>query len=597
MSPYSPQKHDKEHHRNMIVALILAGLVMFAWEIFYNMPMRQAREAAQAEQSRLKAEQLKNSPAAKADNFGGIDIEDSYNLSTDDIQIKQLPPRNEVLRQAPRVKINNGRIHGSISLKGARIDDVTLADYKQTIEKNSPEVILMSPAGSQDANFIELNWIAEKKSTKIPKPDTLWEIANGNILTENSPITLRWDNGEGLIFYITYSLDKNYMFSAEQSIENYGNDTLVFFPYGLISKSKIIDNGKAPLGILHTGAIGVINDKLEEVDYDDLREDKNYQYDESNGWIGITDKYWFKALLPQNNEKFKSNFRYSNASGTEKFQVDYLGEGKYLSPGQKISYSANIFAGAKELALLESYEEKYNARLFDRAIDFGFLYFLTKPLSHLLKFFYNLVGNFGIAIILLTFCVKLALFPIARKGYISMGRLKELGPKMKDLKDRNKDDKAGMNQALMQLYRDEKVNPASGCLPILLQIPIFFALYKVLFISLEMRHAPFFGWIQDLSAPDPTSFWNLFGLLPFDGPAFLTIGVWPIAMAFTMFLQQLVSPAPTDPMQAKVMRFLPLLFLFMFYSFPAGLIIYWTFSNLLTFSQQFYFTRRHPRDK
>lgn len=579
---------DPQYNRNLILTFTLICVMMGMWYYFYEIPHRrdqvEQRNKAQAEvalqQAELQKLQAQREAALAAGNIKSM-LSDESPL-----------PREKVISVAERVKISTPKLHGSINLDGARIDDITLANYKQTLAKDSPEVILLSPSGSEEPAFVESGWVAENKAIAAPNSTSVWKVEGNNVLTTGNPVTIEWDNGAGFTFRNTYSVDANYMFVIKQSITNNSANGAGFYPYGLINKVEPkLD--KPPVGVLHTGPLGVMDKTLTEVSYKSLRDDKKVEFPDSTGWVGITDKYWAKALIPQQDEKYKANFRYTESGKVEKFQVDYLGGLRTVAPGATVEYNTKLLAGAKELQVLESYTAEYKIPLFDRLIDFGWLYFLTKPLMHALIYFYHLIGNYGLAILALTFCVKLVLFPLARKSYISMGKIRDLTPKLQAIRERYKDDKMEVSKKTMELYKKEKVNPAAGCLPILLQMPIFFALYKVFYVSIEMRHTPFFGWISDLSSPDPTSFVNLFGLLPFIPPSFLMIGAWPCIWAVSMYVQQLISPPIADPTQAKVMKMLPLFLCVLFATMPAGLVIYWTFSNIMTIAQQAYFLKFH----
>ena len=507
---------DPAQQKNLYIALFLAGIVMLLFEVFYNAPAREAREKARIEAEQKHLEQT-ISDDLKPNNMV-IGDDESFKISSDDLVTKKTyPNREDVISQSVRDKFDNSEIHGSINLQGMRIDDLTLKNYYQTIEKEA-EVVLMSPSETKNSNFVQFSWIAHQGHIKTPDKNSVWTKTGAN--------TYEWDNGEGFRFVTEITLDDNYLFHVKQTILNGSSETATFSPFGLVSKTELRED-VAPLGIMHTGPMGVFEGELTEVGYDDLRDEGSQKFDSAIAWIGISDKYWLKALVPQGGEKYKVNFRYNNKGNEEKFQVDYLGVGQEIRPGYSISYETKLFAGAKELDVIEGYQNQFNIKLFDRAIDFGWFYFMTKPLTEFLSAIYEYVGNFGIAILILTLCVKICLFPLARKGYRSMAKLRTLTPKMKELQEKHKDDRMALQQAMMKLYQKEQVNPASGCVPILLQIPVFFALYKVLFVSLEMRHAEFYGWIQDLSASDPTSWWNLFGLLPFESPDFLAIGIWP----------------------------------------------------------------------
>ena len=581
---YNPTENDPEHQKRLILAVVISTIVMGLWYYFYQMPLQHAKQEAQKQ---VHAAQLKQ----KQEEAANTNPESILATVPTTAQGAPAPSREEVLKLSPRVNISNGRLHGSIRLIGARLDDITLVNYREKLAKNSPEVALMNPKGAKHANFIDIGWIAEG-NLKTPDGNSLWTLESGATLTPETPVTISWDNGQGQKFYIDYSVDKNYMFNINQRLENNSGAEVKFLPYGLISKAEKMDEENF---ILHTGPMGVMDGTITEVAYSKLRKEPRQEFNNSTGWIGITDKYWFKSLIPQRDETYKATFQQSVIGDIERFQVDYLGTSHSVKPGTTSSYKMQIFTGAKELKLLEKYAVEQNIPHFERAIDFGWFHFITKPMYYTLIKFYSWLGNFGLAILLLTLCVKLLLFPLARKGYISMGRLKQLQPKISELQKRYKDDKLELQKNMMALYKKEKVNPAAGCLPIILQIPIFFSLYKVFFVSIEMRHAPFFGWIKDLSERDPTSLFNAFGLLPYDVPSFLMIGVFPCIMGVTMYIQQLLQPAPADPMTAKMLRMMPLIFLFMFASFPAGLVIYWCFSNTLTILQQLYFLRNHPR--
>ena len=497
--------------------------------------------------------------------------------------------REEVLGEGDRVAIETPRVHGSLALTGGRIDDLWLSDYRDTLDADSPEVLLLSPLGTPAAYYAEFGWApAFQGATKVPDAQTKWT-ANRKTLTPQNPVTLTWDNGEGLIFSREVSIDNNYMFTVNQRVENTGTASVTLFPYALASRTGLPDT----LGffILHEGPIGVFNETLNEVKYDKLIDDGPIAETSTGGWIGMSDKYWLVALVPDQDTEFKAGFRHSIA-GDDKFQVDYLGTGVTIAPGTIGEVTNRVFAGAKEVETLEAYRTGLGIDRFDLAVDWGWLFFLTKPIFQAIEYLFGLIGNFGVAIIVFTAFVRLLFFPLANKSFRSMGKMRMLQPEMTRLREAYKDDRERMTKETMELYKREGVNPLSGCMPILLQIPVFFALYKVLFVTIEMRHAPFYGWIKDLSAPDPTSFVNLFGLIPFDPPGFLTIGIWPLLMGLTMFLQQKLNPAPPDPIQAKVFMFLPVIFTVILAGFPAGLVIYWTANNTLTIAQQWIIMRR-----
>ena len=556
--------------RNLILAIVLSVVIILGFQFFYEMPrMREAQERAEAQRATTQTAPAEPAPVQPPAAVPGASA--------------PVPAGPE----APRLRIDNGRLHGSISLKGARIDRLTLADYRETIASNSPEITLLSPPGSSNPYFAEFGWVGGAGAGPVPSSETVWQ-AQGERIGPDSPVTLRWDNGQGLAFAQEVGVDRDYMFQVRRTVTNSGTAPVTLYPYGLLSRWGT----PATMGfyILHEGPIGVFNSTLEEVNYDDVVEERLVEAESTGGWLGFTDKYWLASLIPQQDMAYKAAFRHE-AQG-DRYQADFRGAALTVQPGQTVEVTDRLFAGAKEVNLLDAYSERYGIPLFDRAVDFGWFYFMTKPIFQILNYLHAAVGNYGIAILILTLIVKALFFPLANKSYKAMSQMKKLQPEMMKLRERYGEDRAKMNQELMALYKREKVNPVSGCLPILVQIPVFFALYKVLFVSIEMRHAPFYGWIQDLSAPDPTTIFNLFGLLPFDPPSFLMIGVWPLLMGVTMFLQTKLNPQPADPMQARIMLLLPLMFIFLFATFPAGLVIYWTWNNLLSIAQQWVIMRR-----
>jgi len=601
----NPHTNDPLYTRNMVMTFLVVAIFMGAWYYFYQMPHQKAMQAVEAKMRQEQA--LKDAEFKKIQAEHGGTIPEGTTIGQG--AIIETKPRADVLATTNRIKISTASLHGSIDLTGARLDDVTLAAYKETLAKNSPEVVLLTPPGTEHAEFIETGWVSSDASIPAPDAKTVWQADSGQTLTPSTPVTLTWDNGKGFKFITKYSIDENYMFSVDQQIQNGTSVKANFLPYALISMAE--PKTKSPAPGITIGPIGVVDGTLQKIDYTKLREKQKIEFENSTGWMGITDKYWAKALVPPVNESHKTSFRYSLDGDLERFQADYMGTERAVAPGQTISYNSKVFAGAKELKVLDKYSNIYSIPLFDRLIDFNVLYFLSKPMMKALIYFYSLIGNFGLSILLLTFCVKLLLFPLARKSYISMGRIRDLSPKIQKLREQYKDDKMELNRRTMELYKTEKVNPASGCLPLLLQIPIFLALYKVFYISIEMRHAAFFGWIKDLSAQDPTSILNLFGALPFDPKIYanmfevagyhplasLMIGVWPCLWACTMYIQQKLQPPMADPAQARMMKFLPLVLVVLFATMPAGLVIYWTFSNCLTIFQQLYFIKHHGQRK
>jgi YidC/Oxa1 family membrane protein insertase len=502
--------------------------------------------------------------------------------------------REAALVTSARVRIETPTLSGSISLTGGRVDDLILSEYRETIEPDSPNIVLLSPPESEAAYFADFGWSSIAPGIDLPNADTVWT-ANSPVLTPDRPVTLSWENGQGLRFERTYTVDELYMFTVAQRVVNNSDKAVSLAPYGLISRTGT----PQILGfyILHEGLLGVFNDTLQEVDYSDLKDDGRIEQQTTGGWIGITDKYWLVALVPDQDKTVDTRFLYDGASDTDKYQTDFLYEALNIPSGATAEATSRLFAGAKKVSGLDDYRDRLGIARFDLAVDFGWFYFLTKPLFYALHYIAQMVGNFGVAILILTVGVKLVFFPLANKSYASMAKMRRLQPQMVELRERFKDDKQRLNQEMAALYKKEGANPISGCLPIVIQIPVFFALYKVMFVTIEMRQAPFFGWIQDLSAPDPTSIVNGFGLLPWVVPNLgpldvINIGVWPLLMGLTMFLQQRLNPQPPDPIQAKIFMFMPIIFTFLLARFPAGLVIYWTWNNILSMSQQYVIMRR-----
>jgi YidC/Oxa1 family membrane protein insertase len=595
--------------RNLIMAVVASVTILLGWQFLYEQPRVEkemaARKAAQIEATKNKPVAVPGQKPATSNGQGPTVPSPTPQTMVPSVpgsaaQIPTAPvvgvpvkpsgpSRASILQKAPRVQISSDRLTGSIQLKGGQIDDLVITNYRKTLDASSPAITLLSPTGTKNPYYAQFGWVAGNSSVKLPTTETVWT-ADRTTLSPKQPLKLSWDNGQGLKFNRTITLDENYMFSVTQVVENNSRKTITLYPYGLVSRTGTPET----LGffILHEGLLGVFNGQLKEVDYDDVQDAKTISQRSKGGWIGITDKYWLTALIPDQKADTQTNFRHNLQLKKDKYQVDYLGDPKVIPAGSSGYVSNQLFAGAKEVKVLDSYEEDLGISRFDLAIDFGWFYFLTKPIFYVLLWFADHIGNFGLAILLLTVLIKLVFFPLANKSYRAMSRLKQLQPKMTKLRDRHKDDKAKMNEAMMKLYKTEKVNPAAGCFPMLVQIPVFFALYKVLFVSIEMRHAPFYGWIQDLSAPDPTSLFTLFGVIPWTPPEFLMIGIWPILMGITMFMQQKLNPAPADPMQAKIFMFLPLMFTFMLARFPAGLVIYWAWNNILSIAQQWVIMRR-----
>ena len=492
--------------------------------------------------------------------------------------------REEALKENDRVKFENDNIIGSISLKGATIDDLTFKDYNVELNGNE-SVKLLNPRNVDDGYVIESGFVTNNKNIDIPNASTLWKISGNNILKVNNPIKLSWSNNQGITFEKHISLDDQFLFTVKEKIINKSNKSYNFYSYGQIIRNELPEI--SGFYILHEGFLSVLDDELIEEDYDDIQEKKFTQIAQE-GFVGISDKYWITSIIPQKGKEFKTTFDYKN-----KFRANYIStQGSEVGPNSSLEEKIQIITAAKRVNIIDGYAEKLNINKFDLVIDWGFMYFITKPLFFALDYFFKLLGNYGLAIIAVTVCIRLAFFPLANFSFKSMGKMKLLAPEMARLKELHKDDKMKLQQAMMALYKKEKVNPMSGCLPILVQIPVFFAFYKILFVTLEMRHMPFYGWIKDLSDRDPTSIFNLFGLIPWDPPSFLLIGAWPIIMGITMFIQQKLNPTPPDPIQAKIFMFFPLFLTVILAPFAAGLVIYWSFNNIFTMIQQYIVQRK-----
>ena len=560
--------------RNLLLAIVLSLGILLFFQAFFAPPAPPPRERQVGEagsDGSLPRAETENLPGAPAEAGGTAVME-----------------RAEAMAESPRVSIDNPVLRGSISRTGARIDDLILNNYRETVETDSEDIVLLDPQGTVRPYYASFGWTSTDSSLALPKSDTVWE-SDRDSLAPGRPVTLTWDNGQGLTFEQRLSLDENYLFEIAWRVENRGDKAVTLSPYGLVSRTGTPDI----LGfyILHEGLIGVFDEQLTELDYDDLRESGEEKHETAGGWIGITDKYWLVALIPDQERAVKARFLHDGRGGADKYQTDFLYAPVSIPAGGDSEAVSRLFAGAKEVGLLDDYAEELAIPLFDRAVDFGWFYFLTKPLFQALHYIAGVSGNFGIAILVLTVGIKLLFFPLANKSYAAMAKMRKVQPEMLKLRERHGDDKQKLNQEMMALYKREGANPLAGCLPILIQIPVFFALYKVLFVTIEMRHAPFFGWVRDLSARDPTSILNLFGLMPWGVPALgpleiVSLGVWPILMGLTMFLQQKLNPQPADPLQAKIFLFMPIIFTFLLASFPAGLVIYWTWNNLLSIVQQ-----------
>jgi YidC/Oxa1 family membrane protein insertase len=556
-------------NKNVLLAVILSTAILIGWSFYFENP-----EEAQRKRAEIQGKTETQTSIQKPEAPQPSKANPAKSIS-----------RNEALKESDRVLIENKNLSGSISLRGALIDDIILKNYRETLDPNSKPIVLLSPKKYEQGYFVESGWATTKSDIKVPDNNSLWQIKEGKKLTPNSPITLEWNSREGLIFSKKIEIDDKYLFKITETVRNDKNRAVDLFHYGQITK-----NAKPTTEnfyILHEGLIGVVDKNLKEETYSAVEKEKK-TYNGKSGWFGITDKYWMSAIIPESGKSFKGEYSFTN-----NYKANFIiSEPNTISPQKSATGNIKIFIGAKEVYPIDNYAEKEKIDRFDLAIDWGWFYFITKPLFFVIDYIFKIVGNFGVAIIILTALVRIVFFPLSNYSFKSMAKMKVLQPEMLRIKELYKDDVRRTQQEMMALYKREKVNPLSGCLPILVQIPIFFAVYKMLFVTLEMRHAPFFGWIKDLSAADPTTIFNLFGLIPWEPPTFLMIGIWPILMGITMYLQQKLNPAPPDPIQAKIFAWFPFIITIMLASFPSGLVIYWTASNILTMAQQYYIMRK-----
>jgi len=549
--------------RNVIAAISLSAAVIILYSLFFQ------PDPAKIKQNLAKQKKIENNTDTpsldKNENFAKLS-------------------RTDALKENDRIQFENGSVVGSISLKGAAIDDLTFKEYN--IELNgSDKITLLNPRNVEDGYLIESGFVSTNKNIVIPDASTVWKVSGNKKLTNNSPIKLTWSNSQGITFEKYISLDDQFLFTVKEKIINSSNKSYNFYSYGQIIRNKLPEI--SGFYILHEGFLSVLDDQLIEEDYDDIQE-KKFTQTAQEGFVAISDKFWVTSVIPPKGKEFKTTFDYKN-----KFRANYIStKGIEVKANSSIEEKIQIIVAAKRVNVIDGYAESLNINKFDLAIDWGFMYFITKPLFFVLDYFFKLLGNYGLAIIAVTVCIRLAFFPLANFSFKSMGKMKLLAPEMARLKEIHKDDKMKLQQSMMALYKKEKVNPMSGCLPILVQIPVFFALYKVLFVTIEMRHMPFYGWIHDLSDRDPTSLFNLFGLIPWDPPSFLLIGAWPIIMGITMFIQQKLNPTPPDPIQAKIFMFFPVFLTVILAPFPAGLVIYWSFNNIFTMIQQYIVQRK-----
>ncbi len=557
-----------ENQKNLFLAIIISMAIIFGFQLLVPQPER--------------------APIAEEQTFE----ENSVELSIQNTNTQIVINRDEVISSSGRVIFDNGKIKGSINLEGGFIDDLVLEEFRETLDPTSDLIEFLNPLGSQDAYYLDTGWVSSDSTLELPNNKSIWKTDKTSMGVDD-PVKLFWKNSQGITFEKIISLDENYLFNVDQRVINNSDRSFDLFPFGLSKRQGIPEMQN--FFILHEGPISITDGVLEEYDYDDLKENKKIKHTSIGGWIGITDKYWQTAIIPNQNEPIHQTYSYSFAENVDNFQTDIVGEKIAVSNGASISHNFKLFAGPKIVSVIDTYMEEYGIQEFDRSVDFGWFYFLTKPIFNVLQFVFGYVGNFGWSIIAFTILMRICFFPLAQQSFKSMAKMKKLGPEMQRLKEQYGDDRAGMQKEMMALYKREKANPIAGCLPILLQIPVFFALYKVLFVTIEMRHAPFIGWIHDLSAPDPLGLLTAFGFFDWNVPGILqlfNIGIWPILMGISMFLQQKLNPAPVDKMQAKIFMFLPIVFTFVLGGFAAGLVIYWTTNNVLSMAQQYVIQRK-----
>jgi len=554
--------------RNVVFAIALSFAVLFGWSVIFETPEIEKEKKIEQQENLENEDKKSSAPSVNLEKTGSLNIS-----------------REDAIKSTKRIKFENANVIGSISLKGGLIDDITFKKYNETLGAVK-KVTYLNPAESNNGYFVETGWAASNLGkTALPNTETIWKIKGNDKLSEGNPVLIEWDNKSGLIFRKKIELDDKFLFRVTQEVKNKSNQRIELYPYAQITRNENPD--VTDFYILHEGFIGVFDEELKEDSYNDI-EDRKKEYNADSGWLGITDKYWLTALVPERDQSFKGEFLFRNG-----FKANYIqNKPVVVQPSSSKSSETKIFIAAKEVKVIDGYADSEKINKFDLTIDWGWFYFFTKPLFFIMNYLFELTKNFGIAILLVTAAVRLLFFPLANYSFRSMAKMKILQPELLRLKELHKDDKVKLQQEMMALYKREKVNPLSGCLPILIQIPFFFAIYKMLFISLEMRHQPFFGWIKDLSAQDPTSIFNIFGLIPWDPPSFLIIGAWPIMMGATMYLQQKLNPTPPDPVQAKIFMFFPLFLTIILAPFPSGLVVYWTSNNILTIAQQWVIMKR-----
>ena len=556
-----------ENQKNLFLAIIISMAIIFGFQLLVPQPER--------------------TPVTEDTN-----TQDSVSLDIQSATSAILLDRDQVLEETVRVTFDNSKIKGSINLEGGIIDDLVLEEYRETLDPTSDFITYLNPLGSQDAYYLDTGWVSPDSAIELPNNKSIWK-ADKSSIGMNDPVKLTWQNSQNITFEKIITLDEHYLFSVDQRVINNSGKSFDLYPFGLSKRQGIPEMEN--FFILHEGPLSITDSVLKEYDYDDLKDKKKIKLNSVGGWIGMTDKYWQTAIISDQNEPIQQTYSYSYVENTDNFQTDLVGTKIVVGEGDNISHNLKLFAGPKIVSVIDQYMDEYGVQEFDRSVDFGWFYFLTKPIFHVLEFIFGYVGNFGWAIIIFTLLMRICFFPLAQQSFKSMAKMKKLGPELQRLKEQYGDDRAGMQKEMMALYKREKANPIAGCLPILLQIPVFFALYKVLFVTIEMRHAPFIGWISDLSAPDPLGLLTLFGFVDWNVPGILqlfNIGIWPILMGISMFLQQKLNPAPVDKMQAKIFMFLPIVFTFVLGGFAAGLVIYWTTNNVLSMAQQYVIQRK-----
>jgi YidC/Oxa1 family membrane protein insertase len=585
-----------ENNRNIILAVVLSMVVLFGWQFFVAGPQLQRQQ----EQAQIAAEQAEAEAALATPTTGTTTAAGTPGaVAADGTAV--YADRAAAIAATSRVVIDTEDLHGSINLTGARLDDLELKQYRETVDPTSPIITLLTPSGAPNSYFAEQGWVAAAGATiALPDSNSVWAVeGDATTLTAATPVTLVWDNGAGLVFRRTFAVDEHYLFTVTQSVENTGTGDVALFPYARVARHgtpKV-----ANFFIQHEGPHGVLgSNNLVSKKYSDIQKEQQARFDNTTGWLGFSDKYWATAVLPKAGTGINALFSWKNTGTYDDYQTSFVETTPVVvAPGATATHESYLFAGAKEESVISAYQTEYGFDRLELLIDWGWLHFITKPMYYLLTFLYGIIGNFGVAVLCVTVIVKAIFFPLANRSYASMAAMRRVQPEMKAIQERLKDDRPAQQQAMMELYRKEKINPLSGCWPILIQIPVFFALYTVIFISLDMRHAPFFGWIQDLAAPDPTNIFTLFGLIPWDPTvlpfigSFLHLGIWPVIMGITMWVQMKLNPPPPDPTQAMIFNWMPVIFTFMLGTFPAGLVIYWAWNNTLSVTQQYFIMKRH----